>query len=106
MSDSVENQTANNQSSTSQPKSTVSISDMLKSDVKSVANVALWNVALLYPFYYTNMDDKVFSSYDSDIVSSAKLASVVAVLSEGSKMLRYKLKQSGVSDKIIYPFGN
>ena len=105
MGDSVENQ-SNTSGVPHTPKSTVSIMDMLTSDGKSVLNSAAWNLAVLYPFYRSKTDEMVFSQCDSDVLSAAKLTAVVSLLNEGTKMARYSLRRVGVSDRIIYPFGN
>ena len=77
----------------------------LKTDAKTVMNQAAWNFGLLVPCYMYDLDRKVFSENDSDIVAAAKLAGVVSGMSEGTKLLRKTLVQAGVSPKVTHPFG-
>ena len=77
----------------------------LKSDGKSIMNQAVWNMALLYPFYMYNLDRQYFNQYDGDVVSAAKLGGLIAGVTEGQKLLRKTLVQAGVNEKVAYPFG-
>ena len=77
----------------------------LKSDGKAIMNQAVWNAALLYPAYMYDLDDKIFSQRDGDLISALKLAGVVAGVTEGQKLIRKTLMQAGVSQKVVYPFG-
>ena len=52
-----------------------------------------------------DLDDKIFSQRDGDLISALKLAGVVAGVTEGQKLIRKTLMQAGVSQKVVYPFG-
>jgi len=79
--------------------------DMVKSDSRSVANSALYNFAVLYPFYHYDLDRYVFNDRDADWLTAGKTAGLIAGVSEGTKSLRKALTLSGFSDGIVYPFG-
>jgi hypothetical protein len=86
------------------PSSTQWIADMLKSDIKGIANQALYNAAFLYPFYLYRGDEYVFKSGEGDVATSLKLAGIVGVLNESTKMTRQGIAKAGY-DKLAYPFG-
>ena len=77
----------------------------LKSDGKAIMNQAVWNAALLYPAYMYDLDRKIFSERDSDLVSALKLAGIVAGVSEDQKLIRRTASQAGASPKFVHPFG-
>lgn len=77
----------------------------LKGDVKAVLNNAVWNMALLYPFYYSGLDGKYFNQFDDDFIGAAKVSALASTVTEGQKMIRSTLSQAGVSNAILYPFG-
>ena len=77
----------------------------LKSDVKSIANQAIWNAALLYPAYMYGIDRMAFNESDSDIVAAMKLAGIVAGVTEAQKLIRRTICQAGGSPKLVHPFG-
>lgn len=77
----------------------------LQNDYKSVLNQAVWNAALLYPFYAYDLDGKYFNRYDGDVVSAAKLAGLAAGIGEVQKLVRKNLLLMGVSNKVTHPFG-
>ena len=77
----------------------------LKLDAKSVMNQAVWNAALLYPAYMHDLDSKVFSQRDGDLMSAVKLAGICAGVGEAQKLVRKTLMQAGASPKLVYPFG-
>ena len=77
----------------------------LKSDGKTIGNQAVWNMALMVPFYMYKVDEMIFQSKDSDFVAGIKLGGLIAGVSGGQKLIRKTLVQAGVSSKVAYPFG-
>ena len=75
----------------------------LQADYYTLGNNALWNFAMLYGVYVTDLDKMIFKENESDLAMALKLTALIAGANEISRAGKKAMGTMGVPLSVLYP---